>query len=85
MKPTTIRTRWTDADADIRMQIGALHGKSGMQMQMIAAKLDISPATLYKRIQRPATFTLMELRRLTELCEAHGVPFDAAIRSAAKA
>lgn len=33
MKPTTIRTRWIDADVDVCMQIGTLHGKSGLSVQ----------------------------------------------------
>lgn len=68
-----LQNRWTKADDDIRMQIGALRAKTGMAMPQIAAKLDLCNTTMHKRFHSPATFTLLELRRLAAVCEDNGV------------
>ena len=61
------------ADEALRREMRATMGALGVDRTGFAAMLGICPATLYRRIQAPASMTLEELRRLERLMRKAGI------------
>lgn len=67
-------SRWKKADHAIAAQVAALADRMNGGYADLAVRLGISDRTLRTRRARPETFTLKELRRLTELAVQYDVP-----------
>ena len=67
---------YREADTRIRDAIAALAARPGQSFETVAIRLGMSDRTLRSKRTRPETFTLLELRRLTELAGRHGLIID---------
>lgn len=68
--------KYRDADTRIRDVIAALAARPGMSLEIVALRLGMSDRTLRSKRTRPESFTLLELRRLCELADRHGLIID---------
>lgn len=68
--------KYREADTRIRDAIAALASRPGLNMETIAARLGMTDRTLRSKRTRPESFTLLELRRLCELADRHGLIID---------
>lgn len=58
-----------EKNRELRALIAYYLTKSGYTKKELALKLGICPASLYNKLKRPETFTILELRSLIDLME----------------
>lgn len=68
-----IKTNWARSDRELRRQINILQAAAEVQAEQLASVAGISRSAFYARMQTPERFRIIELRRLDDFAQEHGM------------